>query len=1005
MLGYSFYSEKLLHKLFVFLCVIGLIQSCKLESNIPPHETVVCDAETLSKNGGNLLGNKNQAYKFQNADCRNDSLALSGRYSLKLDKNKPFGFTFLIKNAHPDDYYEITVWRKADVKTGVIVASDKKSQNFYQKGSNVIKKDTNGWEQLQLELFIPPQYGITDYKVYIYNPSEHVAYFDDFKITRYIKKTYAKFQTQPLRIFIDSLEKQQLNEKRIEAFGKGILETTDKDWVDAIVFEGNDMMKAGIRLKGDWLDHLKGRKWSFRIKIKKENSWHSLKTFSIQSPVTRDFLREWIAHKVYKHEDLLTTRYEFVPVILNEESLGIYAYEEHFDKQLIESSNRKEGPIIKLTEEAFWELQKTHKETGKYLHQPFYEASKIYPFKSNRLLKNPTLYHNFIDGQNLLYQYKNMLQPASNIFDLESLAKYFALMDLTKAYHGLAWHNQRFYYNPILSKLEIIAFDGYSEHGVVDWVQRPIFGNFPIEEVKEKEKFLFYHLFEDSVFVNRYINYLEKYSDEKFVADIQSDLKDDILQYERFLQKEFPYYQYDSLFLYENARAIRDSLPSYKQRIIKNPDYAVKNYREDMKEDNYDTIVTATMPYHYVNAYLENKNSERSKIKIYNFLARKIIILGTGNSPRRITHFFHPEPDIESYNKSDKPITVNADTLAQYLFFMVEDDFETHTIPIMQWKAPRSKNPRQDLFADSEIPLGVFYTIPEEKKIIFAEGKHKVKELIVIPQGYKVIFEAGAKLNFINDAGLISYSPVFINGTKSNPVKIMSSDESAMGFNVLQAKEKSVIKYAEFEQLNALDYKGWKLTGGVTFYESDVDIYHTQFKNNYCEDALNIVRSNFMIDNSSFFNIASDAFDADFCTGKITNSKFYNINNDALDFSGSNVGVEYCNIFGAGDKGISGGESSNIGVRGCTISNSKIGMASKDFTILMSYSSKVSDCQYGLIVLRKKPEYGPASIMTFNFEYESTDTLYLIEKGSILNMNGKTIKGDYVNLASRFYDK
>lgn len=27
--------------------------------------------------------------------------------------------------------------------------------------------------------------------------------------------------------------------------------------------------------------------------------------------------------------------------------MGVYAYEEHFDKQLVESNNRREGPILK----------------------------------------------------------------------------------------------------------------------------------------------------------------------------------------------------------------------------------------------------------------------------------------------------------------------------------------------------------------------------------------------------------------------------------------------------------------------------------------------------------------------------------------------------------------------------------------------------------------------------------------------------------------------------------
>ncbi len=41
---------------------------------------------------------------------------------------------------------------------------------------------------------------------------------------------------------------------------------------------------------------------------------------------------------------------------VNGERRGIYAYEEHFAKHLIESRNRREGPIIKFDETAIWEM-------------------------------------------------------------------------------------------------------------------------------------------------------------------------------------------------------------------------------------------------------------------------------------------------------------------------------------------------------------------------------------------------------------------------------------------------------------------------------------------------------------------------------------------------------------------------------------------------------------------------------------------------------------------------
>ena len=48
----------------------------------------------------------------------------------------------------------------------------------------------------------------------------------------------------------------------------------------------------------------------------------------------------------------------------------------------------------------------------------------------------------------------------SEVFDLNLLAKYFAIVDLVNAKHAAAWHNIRFYYDPFQSKLVPIGFDG-----------------------------------------------------------------------------------------------------------------------------------------------------------------------------------------------------------------------------------------------------------------------------------------------------------------------------------------------------------------------------------------------------------------------------------------------------------------------------------------------------------------------------------------------------------------
>src|SRR5690606_6512197 len=118
-------------------------------------------------------------------------------------------------------------------------------------------------------------------------------------------------------------------------------------------YDGKDY-DVRMRLKGDFTDHLNKHKWSFRVEVKGDNAIMGMKRFSIQHPITRSYLYEWVYFKMLRRENLIALRYDFLTASLNGNSLGIYALEEHFEKRLIENNDRREGPIIRFNEDLSW---------------------------------------------------------------------------------------------------------------------------------------------------------------------------------------------------------------------------------------------------------------------------------------------------------------------------------------------------------------------------------------------------------------------------------------------------------------------------------------------------------------------------------------------------------------------------------------------------------------------------------------------------------------------------
>ena len=63
---------------------------------------------------------------------------------------------------------------------------------------------------------------------------------------------------------------KKIEYKRSQALDKGVLITSENDYVKANLVYKDKNYPINIRLKGDWVnDHLAGDKWSFRVKLRK----------------------------------------------------------------------------------------------------------------------------------------------------------------------------------------------------------------------------------------------------------------------------------------------------------------------------------------------------------------------------------------------------------------------------------------------------------------------------------------------------------------------------------------------------------------------------------------------------------------------------------------------------------------------------------------------------------------------------------------------------------------
>ncbi|MFQ5335028.1 MAG: right-handed parallel beta-helix repeat-containing protein, partial [Flavobacteriales bacterium] len=284
----------------------------------------------------------------------------------------------------------------------------------------------------------------------------------------------------------------------------------------------------------------------------------------------------------------------------------------------------------------------------------------------------------------------------------------------------------------------------------------------------------------------------------------------------------------------------------------------------------------------------------------------------------------------------------------------------------------------------------------DAKTITIKEGNWNIRQTLIVPKDYVLKGTGNIKLNLLNKSMILSYSPIELIGSEKHPVEIYSTDSTGMGILVMNSGSASLLKQVRFNNLSNPSENDWKLTGAITFYQAPLKIEHCGFYQNRSEDALNIVRSGFAMENCLFSGTSSDAFDTDFSSGTISSTSFLDCGNEAIDISGGQVSVSDVLIDHPGDKGISVGENGRVSIDKTEIRNAELAITSKDKSDVEIHDVRIIKSRVGFVVFEKKAEYGPASMSVEGFRYEDLEVPYLLEKNSTLTIDGESMKpGDY----------
>lgn len=796
-------------------------------------------------------------------------------------------------------------------------------------------------------------------------------------MTVWPKNTIKSWSAKPRKLTIDIKfdDWMKLAHQREIALSAGVLFSDSQEFVPAKLHLDGEKIDAKMRLKGDGVNHLMGDKWSFRVKTSGNDTFMGMTLFSMHQPETRNWMFEWLGHRLMRTQEIIALRYEFVDVTVNGKHLGIYAIEEGFEKRLVENNRKREGPLLRFNEDLMWReiadqtrpfLGAEQGGTGDYL------VAEGEGFQTARVLANPALKNLYLKGLALLDSFRRGELATSDVFDVPLLAKYFALVDLLGAEHGSRWHNIRFYFNPVTNLLEPVSFDLFGGQPTKALTISGVATTSAHDPLATRESRFHHQLFADPRLTRAYLSELERVSAPNFLDSFLATIDDELQATLAVMYTEFPYYQFDIAVLKRNQAYIRSMLQ---------PQVGL-HARLRSADDGKVALDLANILY----LPLEVVAVERSSGEPLAPVGEITLQPRRAGQPVDFATYEFTRANATTDAKATEPPTYQVHYRVAGTKAVQKAAITPYTLPVIDADASDllRQRPNPETFS--------FLTIDEKAKTIrFRPGQWQVAADLILPAGYTIEAGPGVEVDIVRGATILSRSPLQWIGAKDEPVVIRSSDHLGQGLVVLQAKSMSELEHVRFDGLASPDRKGWKLTGAVTFYESPVTARHCLFEKNVSEDSLNTIRGPLVMENSVFRDTGRDAYDADFCDVVMTDVQFLNIGNDGFDVSGSTVRLENILVDGAKDKGLSIGEHSRGVARNVVVRGARIGLASKDISDFQVDGAKLEDCEYGPTVLEKKPEFGGGTLHVRNLTLTNVKQDHLVEKGSVLTVNGVTI--------------
>ena len=251
---------------------------------------------------------------------------------------------------------------------------------------------------------------------------------------------------------------KKLLDKRATALKTGRLDSSNADFIPGRLRHGGKELVVKLRLQGDDVDAIRGQQWPLRVRIRGGDHALGIERFTLRPPLLDGFYDKAIAYNSLRGLTLVP-RYRFVRVVINGKSLGVMGMEEYLSNELVEANGRPPGPILRIDHTSVLPSGATETEAASRIAQlANLRNATGQVMRAGRWSKTPKRQRTAQRAKVLLNGFLAGRRGASATFAPKTTAHFLAAVEAVGAAQLLRWDNLRWYYNPVIDRLEPIAY-------------------------------------------------------------------------------------------------------------------------------------------------------------------------------------------------------------------------------------------------------------------------------------------------------------------------------------------------------------------------------------------------------------------------------------------------------------------------------------------------------------------------------------------------------------------